>query len=516
MNGIFEMINNFFEFMVPITDFLWEFPTNLAWYASIPVLGKFSFAIILLVGAGIYYTIKTRFIQISHFRKGLQILIKKKVSDTGLSPLSAFFLSSAMRIGPGNIIGVTGAISVGGPGALFWMWVSAFFGMATAYSEAVLAQIFKEKKGNEFVGGLPFYGQKLLADKKGAGIFLSIVFVMYALLCLPGQTFHVFTSVGAVADVVAHTTFGRQSAVYYVIAIVLVVSTIAIIMGGIKRVTKVTDALVPVMAVLYTLMIFILILLNLDQIPYFFGAVFTGAFKPEAIFGGGFGVALAQGIKRGLMSNEAGQGTITMAAATADNDHPCEQGFVQVLGVFLDTMIICTMSGFVIVMAHIWTGDSSVAWDSIKASKLPLYLASVKVLAPGAVFGTAAQFITAFGYVLFAHTTLIGMISFAEIAVSRISKDRRVTIGIRILGACILVPFGALIVLAGIELGNLWYLSDFTNLMVVLANVPIILIGSKYVIKATDHYIRTKGERFTSEVIGIKTDYWDTKEEERI
>ena len=164
MEHIFEAINNVFGFVTPLSDFFWEFPTNFSWYANIPILGNFSLAIILLVGSGIFFTIKLGFIQVTHFKKGIKLLTEKKRDETGISSLGAFFLSSAMRVGPGNILGVTGAISVGGPGALFWMWLSAFFGMSTAYVEATLAQMFKEKKEDEFVGGLPYYGQKLLGN----------------------------------------------------------------------------------------------------------------------------------------------------------------------------------------------------------------------------------------------------------------------------------------------------------------------------------------------------------------
>lgn len=172
MEQLFSSVNQIFEFVIPVSDFFWDFPTNLSWYASIPILGNFSLAVILLIGSGIYFSIRTGFIQVTHFSKGVRLLAKKKKEEAGISSLAAFFLSSAMRVGPGNILGVTGAISVGGPGALFWMWVSAFFGMSTAYSEAVLAQIFKEKKKDEFVGGLPFYGKKLLGNKMWAGILL--------------------------------------------------------------------------------------------------------------------------------------------------------------------------------------------------------------------------------------------------------------------------------------------------------------------------------------------------------
>ena len=161
MKAIFEAINSVFDFIGPLSDLLWEFPTNLNWYANLPLIGNLSLAIIVLVGSGLFFSFKLGFLQVTNFKKGVKILTTKRETKTGISPLTSFFLSTAMRVGPGNIIGVTGAIAVGGPGALFWMWISAFFGMATAYMEATLAQIFKEKKGDEFVGGLSFYGRKL-------------------------------------------------------------------------------------------------------------------------------------------------------------------------------------------------------------------------------------------------------------------------------------------------------------------------------------------------------------------
>ena len=508
MNVFFEAINKFFEFIVPIADFLWDFPTNIEWYANIPVLGKFTFAIILLVGTGIYFTIRTKFIQVTGFKRGIKILVESKVSETGISPLASFLLSSAMRVGPGNIMGVTGAISIGGPGALFWMWVSAFFGMSTAFAEAVLAQIYKEKKGNEYVGGLPFYGQKLLGDKRWVGVLISVIFIMYALFSIPGQTFHLFTSFGSIADTMAGTTFDRQSAVYYGIAIFLIISVALTVLGGIRRVAAVTDVMVPIMAIVYTVVVLLIIIVNLNEIPYFFKAVFGGAFKPNALFGGAFGIALAQGIKRGLMSNEAGQGTITMAAAVAENKHPVEQGLVQSIGVFLDTMIICTMTGFVIILAHVWTGDGGVVWESVRDSKLTVYLASIQHLVPGAALDSTVKVIVSLCYGMFAFTTLVGLILFAEVSANLISRSKKFIMGIRLAGALFFVPFGALTVLAGLELGNLWYISDFVNIMVVYVNVPIILIGSGIVIKALRNYNESKEAKFESKSIGVDSEIW--------
>lgn len=506
MQQIFEGINHIFDFVVPVSDFFWDFPTGFSWYRNIPVLGNFSLAIILLVGSGIFFTVKTGFIQVTHFKRGLKILARKKSEEAGLSPLTAFFLSSAMRVGPGNILGVTGAITVGGPGALFWMWVSAFFGMATAYAEAVLAQIFKEKKGDELIGGLPFYGKRFLKNKTAAGVFLSVMFIVYAMCCLPAQGFNVVSSIGQMAQIVTGRTFASDAAFYYVIAAILIAVTAYIAFGGIKKVTKVTDKMVPVMAVLYVVTVFVLILLNLNRIPYFFGAVFGGAFTPEAVFGGAFGTVLAQGVKRGLMSNEAGQGTITMAAGAANSEHPCEQGVVQSIGVFLDTMVICSLTGFVVVMAHLWDGGEGEAFMAL--DKLPKFLASAKELTPGTAMNSAVALSVTVCFCLFAFTCLVGMISFSEIAANRITRKKSFINAIRILGICI-TAFGIFCSVAGIDLSNLWAISDLGNILIVFANVPLLYIGMKYVFRATRHYKKEDGTPFTSDVAGTECGYWD-------
>lgn len=508
MTSVFEAINHVFRFIQPLSDFLWDFPTNFSWYAQIPMLGNFSLAVILLIGSGLFFTFKTGFIQVTHFKRGVHTLVTKKAGPTGITPLAAFFLSLAMRVGPGNILGVTGAIAVGGPGALFWMWVSAFFGMATAYVESVLAQIFKEKKADEFVGGLPFYGKRLLGNKKWVGIALSLIFILYALCCLPAQAFNVVSSAGQMAEIVSGRTLPVTSAFYYVIAVVLVIGAGVIAFGGIKKVTKVTDKLVPIMAVVYCGTVLILILVNIKTIPFFFAAVFAGAFRPEAVFGGALGAVLVQGVKRGLMSNEAGQGTITMAAAAADADHPCEQGCVQSIGVFLDTMVICTLTGFVIVMAHVWTGAGSAAWMAL--DRLPKFLVSVAELTPGTAMNAVVTFLLTLCFCLFAFTTLMGMISFSEIAANRIRRDKGFINIIR--GICIFVIiFGVLCNIAGLDLGNLWAFSDLGNIIIVYANIPILYVGLKYVMRATKHFKENSGTPFDSSVIGIDCEYWDKK-----
>ena len=507
MNSIFEAINRVFAFIGPLSDFLWDFPTNFSWYKNIPIIGNFSFAIILLVGSGIYFSFRIGFMQVTYFKKGIKTMTEKRAVKAGISPLAAFFLSSAMRVGPGNIIGVTGAIAVGGPGALFWMWISAFFGMAVAYMEAVLAQMFKEKKGDELVGGLPFYGRKLLGNKAWVGVFLSVLYILYALCCLPAQGFNVVSSIGRMAEIATGSSISSDSAFYYIIGGIVILATALIAFGGIKKVSRWTDLMVPIMASVYILTVLVLIFLNLNQVPYFFRSVFAGAFKPEAFFGGAFGTVLAQGVKRGLMSNEAGQGTITMSAAAADARHPCEQGIIASLGVFLDTIVICTLSGFVVVMAHCWSGADAESWMAL--DKLPKFTASIAELTPGTAFNAIVTFLITFCFCLFAFTCLLGMISFSEIAANRIRKSRGFITVIRVI-ALFVAAFGIACNIAGLELGNLWAFSDLGNILIVYFNIPIVYIGAKAVFKATRHYKKADGTLCTSAVVGRNDcTYWD-------
>lgn len=514
MQAVFQSINGIFSFIGPMSDFLWDFPTNFAWYQSIPLLGNFSFAIILLLGSGIFFSFRLGFMQVTYFKKGIQVMLEKRTVRTGISPLAAFLLSSAMRVGPGNILGVTGAIAVGGPGAVFWMWVSAFFGMAVAYMEGVLSQIFKEKKEDEFVGGLPFYGRKLLGNQIWLGVFLSLLYILYAFCCLPAQGFNVVSSIGRMAEIVTGSPIASDSLFYYAVGAFTIALTALVAFGGIRKVSKWTDRMVPVMAVLYIVTVFVLIVLNLSSVPYFFAAVFGGAFQPEAVFGGLFGTVLAQGVKRGLMSNEAGQGTITMSAAAADAKHPCEQGILASIGVFLDTIVICTLSGFVVILAHCWDGPQAEAWAAM--DKLPKFTESIAVLTPGTAANAVITFLVTLCFCLFAYTCLLGMISFSEIAANRISQRKGFLACVRIL-ALLVAGFGILCNIAGLELGNLWAFSDLGNILIVYFNVPIVYVGAKYVFRATAHYKKQDGTPFTSEVIG-RTDctFWDARAEKEL
>ena len=508
MESIFEAIRFICSKIQVVSDLFWDFPRNFDFYKNIPVLGDFSLAIILLVGSGIYFTFRLSFIQVRKFAKGIEILKNNQKAKTGISPLASFFLSTAMRVGPGNILGVTGAITTGGPGAVFWMWLSAFFGMATAFTESTLAQIFKEKKDDEYVGGMAFYGRKLLNDSKAVGVFLSVLYIIYALLCFPAQGFNTVSAVGQIGEMIIGKSIATDSIVYWVSFAVLIIFLIYVSMGGIKRVTKVTDLLSPIMSIIYVVLVLVVIIINFTKIPYFFWTVLTQAFKPEAIFGGTFGIVISQGVKRGLMSNEAGQGTITMPAAASDAAHPVEQGLIQSIGVFLDTIVICSLTGFVVVMASLWMGDG--ATEFMELGKLPKFIASIHSLAPTQFLKDISTIVVSICFGLFALTCLLGFLSFSEICANRISKSKAFIGFIRLL-CIIVVSFGILTYIMGMDLSALWDLSDFGNILIAYCNIPLLYLGFKYVLKATKHYEKNDGTKFLTDVVGVSVPTWDEK-----
>ena len=506
MDSLFAAANAVLSFVIPLSDFFWDFPKMFGFWKAIPLLGEFSLAVIVLVGSGLYFTFRLKGIQMRKFKSGVHTIIQRRHIRTGISPLAAFCLSTAMRVGPGNIIGVTGAIAAGGPGALFWMWISAFFGMATAYTESTLAQIFKEKRGGEFVGGLPFYARRLCGNSAGVGVALSLVYILYALMCLPAQGFNVVSSVGAMGEILTGGTIPVQSEFYYAVSLIVIALATVMAFGGIKRIAAVSNRMVPLMAAIYIGTVVLLIFSNLDNVPYFFHAVFSGAFSPEAVFGGAFGTVLMQGVKRGLMSNEAGQGTITMPAAAAEANHPCEQGIISAIGVFLDTHVICTMTGFIVIMAQRWAAEPE-AWKA--AGTYPKFLLSIGSMTPEG-FSQVVLFLVSVCFCLFAYTCVIGFITFSEISANRISAAKPFIHFIRGLGIFV-TAFGIFCDIAGYDLSNLWAFSDLGNIIIVYCNIPMLYLGFKYVRKATENY--EQGEkRFDSSVIGMKVDYWDKQE----
>lgn len=297
--------------------------------------------IILCLGAGIYFSVITRFLQVRYFKEMIKLLFSGKSSAQGVSSFQAFALALSGRIGTGNIAGVATAIAMGGPGSLFWMWVIAFLGASSAYVEATLGQIFKEVKDGQYRGGPAYYIEKGLGIKWYAMIF-ALVTILSTSFFLPGvQSNSIALSVKNAFDFPVEYTGG-------IVCLFLGL----IIFGGIKRIGKVAEIVIPFMAFGYIIIALIIIGLNFSEIPAVFSLIVKSAFNLESTYSGVFGMAIAWGIKRGIYSNEAGQGTAPHAAAAAEASHPAKQGLVQAFSVYIDTLFVCSATGFMILFTQ--------------------------------------------------------------------------------------------------------------------------------------------------------------------
>ncbi|TXK49254.1 alanine:cation symporter family protein [Pontibacter qinzhouensis] len=301
--------------------------------------------IVLCLGAGIYFSIRTRFLQLRLFPDMLRLLFKGESSDKGVSSFQAFSMAIAGRVGTGNIAGVATAIAMGGPGAVFWMWVIAFLGSASAFIEATLGQIFKQVQDGQYRGGPAYYIEKGLGMKWYAVVFALATIISMAFL-LPGvQSNSIATSMYAAFNIPVGITGGA-----------ITVLLALIIFGGVRRIGRVAEIAVPFMAGAYLLMTFVIIGLNITEVPAVLSLIIKSAFNIEPAFAGVFGMAISWGVKRGIYSNEAGQGTAPHAAAAAEVSHPAKQGLVQAFSVYVDTMLVCTATAFMI----LFTGQYNV------------------------------------------------------------------------------------------------------------------------------------------------------------
>ncbi|MBC5991924.1 alanine/glycine:cation symporter family protein [Pontibacter cellulosilyticus] len=301
--------------------------------------------IILCLGAGIYFSVVTKFLQVRYLREMVRLLFKGEASKKGISSFQAFTVAIAGRVGTGNIAGVATAIAMGGPGAIFWMWMIAFLGSASAFIEATLGQIYKETKEGQYRGGPAFYIEKGLGVKWYAVVF-AIATVISMAFFLPGvQSNSIASSVNTAFDIPVAVTGG---VITFLLALIIV--------GGVKRIGKVAEVVVPFMAGAYILMSVVIILMNIAEVPAVVSLIFRSAFDIEPAFAGVFGMAISWGVKRGIYSNEAGQGTAPHAAAAAEVSHPAKQGLVQAFSVYVDTLFVCTATAFMI----LFTGQYNV------------------------------------------------------------------------------------------------------------------------------------------------------------
>ena len=438
--------------------------------------------VFLLIGVGLWYSIKTRFVQLRCFKEGWNsvfgnLSLRGKKHDSGMSSFQALATAIAAQVGTGNIVGASGAILTGGPGAIFWMWIIAFLGMATIYAEATLAQETRivEKDGN--VKGGPVY-YITTAFKGGFGKFLAGFFAVAITLAL--GFFGCMVQSNSIGSTM-QTAFGVPS---WIVGIVLVAICAFIFLGGVQRLASVTEKVVPIMAAIFLLGGLIVLIVRIKYVPATIGMIFKYAFQPQAIIGGGFGyaikTAISQGAKRGLFSNEAGMGSTPHAHALANVDCPHDQGVVAMIGVFIDTFVVLTLNALVII-STLYTADGPLASGYVGDITGVLGKANLAQTAFGVVFGeTAGNMFVAVCLFFFAFSTILSWNLFGKINVAYLFGKK---------STVVYTVLALVFIFLGTMMSNdlVWELSDmFNNLMVIPNAVALFALTSLVVKHASD------------------------------
>lgn len=463
--------------------------------------------IILCIGAGIYFSIATKFLQITNFRDMLKLLFAKATNDSGVSSFQAFAIALCGRIGTGNIVGVATAIAMGGPGSIFWMWLIAILGSATAYVEATLGQIYKEKKDGEYRGGPAYYIEKGIGVKWYAMLFALVTILSTGLLLPSVQSNSISNGIQTAFNIPTHYT-----------AIALVALTLIIISGGIKRISKFSEIIVPIMSGGYILLAIIIILMNIGQVPGMFALIIKSAFGFEEAFGGIIGAAIAWGVKRGIYSNEAGQGTAPHAAAAAAVSHPAKQGLVQAFSIYVDTLLVCTATAFMILITgqyNVTPKDAEIIVENIPGID---YTAFTQ-FAIAHEFPAIGKGFVALALFCFAFTTIIAYYYMAETNFAYLDKNNKYfRYGKWGIAAMVLFStyFGAVK-----TADAAWTLGDIGVGSMAWLNIIAILILRKPALIALKDYRTQKKQgkdpHFNPTDLGIKNaDYWErptTKED---
>ena len=441
----------------------------VAWTGEIDSFMYTYILVILLVFVGVYYTIRTKAVQIRYIKDMFTQLTEKKhvQGEKSISSFQALMVSTASRVGTGNIAGIATAIATGGPGAVFWMWIMSIVGAASAFIESTLAQIWKVRGADgEFRGGPAYYIQQGLGKR-----WLGVVFAVALILCFAFgfNGLQAYNMTSALEYYIPdYATNGTAIAV----GLVTIVFTAFVIFGGAKRISIITSIVVPVMAIAYIALAVWTTVSNLGEIPAVFGLIFASAFDFQSIFGGFAGSVVMLGIKRGLFSNEAGMGSAPNAAATASVSHPVKQGLVQSLSVYIDTLVICTCSAMMVLIFYVQNPDAAQALNG-----MPL----VQMAVNNSVGEAGIHFIT-FAIFAFAFSSLIGNYFYAESNVRFIANNKYVLLVFRVL--CLAaIMYGCL---NSFDLA--WNLADiFMGFMAIINLVAILLLG-KWALKALDDY----------------------------
>ncbi|MEG0918797.1 MAG: alanine/glycine:cation symporter family protein [Anaerovoracaceae bacterium] len=450
------------------------------------------FLIIALIAVGVYFTIRTKFVQVRLFGDSFRVLTEKG-AEGSISSFQALMIATASRVGTGNIAGVTTAIVLGGPGAVMWMWIMAIIGSASAFVESTLAQIYKEKDGTIFKGGPSYYIQRALG-MRWLGVVFSILLILTFAFGFNGLQSYTLTS--------AFSTYipnFNETAAPMIIGGILAIFAAISFFGGSHLIGKISSIVVPVMATLYIGVGLIIFFSNLDKLPNAMSTMVDAAFDFKAIFGGFAGSCMVIGIKRGLFSNEAGMGSAPNAAAAADVSHPVKQGLVQVLSVFIDTIVICSTTAFIALLAGP-TGALDANGELLNG--IPFVQEALR----GQFGGAGVHFVTVC-IVLFASTSVIGNYFYAEFNMKFISGNKTAMLVFKI-AAVAMVFIGA-----QVDLTTAWNLADvLMGLMATVNIVAMILLGG-IAVRALDDYCKQKKEgkdpKFKAANIGLdNTDCW--------
>ncbi|HZH93545.1 MAG TPA: alanine/glycine:cation symporter family protein [Tissierellaceae bacterium] len=468
--------------MGPIVDFL----NAVIWSNAL---------VYLLLGTGLYFSLRTRFVQVRLIKKMVALLFGNVASETGVSSFQAFALAVAGRVGTGNIAGVATAIALGGPGAVMWMWIIAFLGASSAYVEAALAQVYKDEVDEQYRGGPQYFIEKGLGIKWYA-IAFSVATVVAMGFFLPG------IQSNAIA-VSMQNAFGIGPAITGGFIVLLLG---LIIFGGVKRIGRVAEKVVPIMAIIYILVALAMMLFNLSEIPRVFGIIIGSAFGAEQAFAGIIGAAISMGVKRGIYSNEAGQGTGPMAAAAAEVDHPAEQGLVQAFSVYFDTLFVCSATAFMIIisgMYNVYDGDAIIFEGAPGVEYGPAFTQhAVDSFIPG--FGLSFVAVALF---FFAFTTLLAYGYYAETGVAYLFKNGKTRH--TVITVTRLVFLGSVFAGTLSTVGEVWALGDIgVGLMAWLNVIAILLLSKTGLLTLKDYEDQLKAgvkvPTFDPDKLGIK------------
>lgn len=415
-----------------------------------------------LILLGLYFTFKTRFVQFRYIKEMFRLLTDgatSKKEKGSVSSFQAFCISTASRVGTGNLAGIAIAISVGGPGAIFWMWLIALIGSASSFVESTLAQIYKQSDGNgAYIGGPAYYMEKALNMKWMGIIFSILITICFGL---------VFNSVQSnTISLALNEAFGVNR---ILVGAILTLLTLSIIFGGIHRIAKVSEIIVPIMASAYILVALFVVITNISELPAMFALIFENAFGVKQAVGGGIGGALLIGIKRGLFSNEAGMGSAPNAAATANVSHPVKQGLIQTLGVFTDTIVICSCTAFIILLSDV---DLSGGLTGIQLTQNAL---SSQIGSFGSIF-------IAICVLLFAFSSIVGNYYYGEANIEFLTK-KKIYLTLYRICVAIMVLFGATV-----SMDIVWNLADVFMALMAITNLIAIALLGKIAFKALDDY----------------------------